>query len=214
MYEQEKWELRNAVGVRLGLKAEAVGLGLFPAFARRTVKVTQRRVRAFLEHLHLQLEKMETCEPVACNPRERESITETLRRLPLESICSKCRGHCCRAGGDHAYISSHTLKRSASYLGTSDGVIDRYISLVPKRAYAGSCIFHTARGCALPRELRSETCTRYFCSPLTKLGRSLVEFPKRPYVAVFEPAFGRKRIRIVRDPTGRDSQWDAGDPAR
>jgi len=205
MYEQEKWELRNAVGTRLGRDAQSVGLGLFTAFARRTVPMTRVRARAFQQHLQLQLEKATSTMPTHA-PRVPDRDAERLQELPLGSVCSRCRGHCCRDGGNHAYIGAGTLARVASYLGTTqDDVVAKYLSFVPKRSYADSCIFHTASGCALPRELRSDICTRYYCSSLIRLGRSLLESPSQPYIAVFEHAPGRQRIHVVHEPSSQSS---------
>jgi hypothetical protein len=41
-----------------------------------------------------------------------------------------------------------------------------YGAAIPDDTVEQSCIFHGARGCALPRELRSHTCNDYFCRPV------------------------------------------------
>ena len=48
-----------------------------------------------------------------------------------------------------------------------------YLDLVPKAAYAGSCICHGSQGCALPRSMQNESCNRHLCYPVKQLGRDL-----------------------------------------
>lgn len=87
--------------------------------------------------------------------------------------CSLCRGHCCRLGGNHAYLAKETLLR---HLGrhpddTPERVLASYMDRLPEKSFAGSCVNHGESGCALPREMRAHTCIAFTCSGLKALRR-------------------------------------------
>ena len=54
-------------------------------------------------------------------------------------------------------------------------VLAAYLARVENKTYKGSCIYHGPRGCALPREMRSGTCIRYFCAGLKDFRRELYD---------------------------------------
>ncbi|HEU5135780.1 MAG TPA: hypothetical protein VFU13_11595 [Steroidobacteraceae bacterium] len=86
----------------------------------------------------------------------------------IASACAACRGSCCRGGGDTAYIDANTIRRVRSQrpeLGPGE-LVALYENAVPGHGMDHSCIFHGDHGCALPRELRSNTCNTYFCPPM------------------------------------------------
>jgi hypothetical protein len=88
----------------------------------------------------------------------------------VATACSLCRGFCCRTGGNEAYLNPKTLARvwsEQAHLAVDD-LVAAYLDAVPEFAFAGSCIFHTERGCNLPRALRSNVCHTYECTPLRK----------------------------------------------
>jgi hypothetical protein len=82
--------------------------------------------------------------------------------------CALCRGFCCRTGGNEAYLNPKTLARvwtERAHL-TVDDLVAAYVDAVPDLAFEGSCIFHAADGCSLPRDMRSNVCHDYQCTPL------------------------------------------------
>jgi len=93
----------------------------------------------------------------------------------LDRLCSICRGGCCASGSDHAYISSASVRRLLDADGAlnPDTMLDRFLQYVPTASSAGSCINQTARGCALPRELRSDVCNVYLCDELKQYKQTL-----------------------------------------
>jgi hypothetical protein len=52
-------------------------------------------------------------------------------------------------------------------------VLAAYMGHVRNETVSGSCIFHQPGGCGLPREMRSDTCNRYFCKGLTDFQQGL-----------------------------------------
>ena len=83
----------------------------------------------------------------------------------LDQACARCRGHCCRNGGEEAYLTEDTIRR---YLHEHPGtrpldLLEAYLARVGHETFEGSCIFHGPTGCTLSREMRSDTCNGYFC---------------------------------------------------
>ncbi len=106
----------------------------------------------------------------------RESTT--LSDEMVAAACATCRGECCTAGGNHAFLRQDSITRVRARLaetGPDDaaGMLALYRSHLPQRHYHGSCVYHDESGCALPRDLRSNLCNRYHCGELTQLERVL-----------------------------------------
>ena len=89
--------------------------------------------------------------------------------------CGTCRGECCTAGGDHAFLRNDSLARVRAQHPEASEVflLESYAAHLPARHYRGSCVYHTRVGCALPRIMRSNICNRYLCGGLTQLKRAL-----------------------------------------
>ena len=104
----------------------------------------------------------------------------------LAAACKTCRGLCCRAGGDSAYIDEATVRRvRAQRSGLSDAdIVALYMNAIPERTVQQSCILHGAQGCALPRELRSHVCNDFYCRPLREWEREVARIDSRPAAIV------------------------------
>jgi len=89
----------------------------------------------------------------------------------IGSACAACRGSCCKYGGDHAYLyPDHFRRLLRDHPGKSrEELLADYQSRLPAEVYHDSCIYHTASGCALPRELRSNLCNTFLCGGLAEL---------------------------------------------
>jgi hypothetical protein len=187
MDEQQKWELRAASAARTGLDVDAIDVVVLPAYSGKTVRGREERKESLRDYLQEQLAELSKKRRFRKSaPAEAEDVALDARSL--ERLCAACRGHCCRTGGEHAYLSPRTFKRvleARPGLG-GDALIELYLDHVPARSYARSCIFHTASGCALPRELRSETCNRFFCSGIDAMKQRASAHPERAILAVFE----------------------------
>lgn len=162
MYEQEKWERRQAAARRLGLTGAAeVELVAIAALVRKTAPVSKRRRERLRAHLSSLVADLAA--PAQIEPPAKEQAP-----LGVETVCRACRGSCCRHGGDHAYLRRPQLEQ---LIGREPGrgpdhAVSSYMALVPARTYHGSCIFHSVDGCALPREMRSRTCRDFYCDGL------------------------------------------------
>lgn len=116
------------------------------------------------------------------------------------AVCGTCRGACCKAGENHAFLTRTVLSRvkAEQRIATDASLLESYLNRVPELAREGSCIYHGAQGCALPRAMRSETCNRFLCYPLKQLGR---DFSRTGYaqLAVSTVAQDEDRMLLLRE---------------
>ena len=106
------------------------------------------------------------------------AIEGSLSPAMVGAACAACRGHCCNDGGTHAFLKADSLVRvraqhAESAADDASVLVARYERHLPARHHRGSCVFHAAGGCALPRALRSNLCNRYQCDGLTRLQGAL-----------------------------------------
>jgi hypothetical protein len=95
--------------------------------------------------------------------------------VPVPAVCSSCHGACCYHGGQHAaFLDEDTIGAyAAEHPGlTANEITAAYLQHVPDLHFAGSCVFHTNRGCNLPRSMRAPICNLYECRGL-KMAREL-----------------------------------------
>jgi len=91
-----------------------------------------------------------------------------------DAFCATCKGSCCQAGAANmAYIRAPRLERTQAALGLDslEATIQHYADLLPSEHVEGSCFFHTATGCAIPRDQRSDVCNSYQCEALRSFRR-------------------------------------------
>ncbi len=135
-----------------------------PAYGGRLEPLPATRRRAFAAHLRTIVAEA-FAEPA---PRVRSTSSKTVPLAATEAACATCRGRCCAHGGEHAYLDEDTIRRVARTwpeLGAR-GVAALYRARLAKESFAGSCVFHGAQGCRLPRELRSDLCNDFYCNAL------------------------------------------------
>lgn len=171
--------LRDQVIDTFGLREpESFPLVVIPACTLGITRLPEQRRRAFRDHLSDVIGQAAV--PPAAPIREPEQVAPapvaaSRAQAALGMACSRCQGFCCEGGGDHAYLKVETIRR---YLAEHpdqrpDDVLAAYLDRVGHRTYQGSCIYHQADGCALPREMRSDLCNRHFCKALHEFQRNL-----------------------------------------
>lgn len=114
--------------------------------------------------------------------------------------CAACRGMCCRHGGDRAYVDDGVVdKIRAQRPGLDDaGIVEFLMNAIPERTVADSCILHGERGCALPRELRSDVCNNFHCRPLWEWTRKVANEGAKPTAIVVADGNGAIRATLWR----------------
>jgi hypothetical protein len=129
------------------------------------------RVRALKRHLVQSLRELR-------NAKRPERLVQRTTPEPadftaavLRAGCATCQGHCCKGGGDHAYIDERTMARVRRDNPELDAraIIGLFLARLAPVAYRGSCLFHGTDGCTLGRGLRAELCNAYYCNGLQAL---------------------------------------------
>lgn len=106
----------------------------------------------------------------------------------LAAGCAVCRGSCCQNGGTHAYLIEHTVQRYRDRHPNAKArdVVAAYWQHLLQQTYADSCVFHTAVGCALPGDMRSDTCHAFLCESLVELNRRVSQHQSKFFLAAVE----------------------------
>lgn len=147
-----------------------VATAVVPYQEKRPVPLPADRRDAFARHMRA-IAEMAFAEPA---PEADLSYREDLEAPEagyLAAACASCRGGCCEIGGDTACLSYVDVMRyrQRAPQATIEAVIEDYVSRVPAAAVEGSCVYHTQRGCALPRDLRNDQCNEFHCRALKTL---------------------------------------------
>jgi hypothetical protein len=155
-----------------------------PVNRARTTRLAATRRRAFADHLDAMLEAArDGVHASAQNVPVGVTIPGDNVHLPASTppavhaaitvACTNCRGWCCRTGSTNAWITSDTIQRVLTAHPALDAAAlrDRYLARLPTRAYADSCVYHSATGCALEASLRSDTCHTFLCDGANELVR-------------------------------------------
>jgi hypothetical protein len=160
--------LRERAAPRAGIdRVDEFPVTVTPSFRGAVVRLPRWRRRALYDHVTRIVAASDgvvaRAAPVAAEWVAGDAAGDAMARA-----CTSCRGHCCRTGGEHAYLAVDTVARyrAARPETRADDTVDAYMSHVPADTRRGSCIYHGRTGCALPREMRSDTCNRFLCDAL------------------------------------------------
>jgi hypothetical protein len=192
----------------LGADARNIPVGVVPANTRETTLLPEDASEAFLDRVRALFSSAPTDEiaPVSEDVAQ-EMISTAIAHTDdvprvLATACGTCRGECCTAGGTHAFLRPDSVPRiRAQHAELSiDVLVERYASHLPERHYRGSCVYHAATGCALPRDLRSNLCNRYVCGGITQLANALAASDGTTvFIAAADSAHLRRMARVDTD---------------
>lgn len=99
--------------------------------------------------------------------------------------CSTCRGFCCFAGRNHAFLKHSDLRRTMydKQLASVEALVSDYLSYLPEQSVEDSCLFHGSQGCGMPRRMRSDMCNMTLCPSLVNLyQKSNGQLPTQQYL--------------------------------
>jgi hypothetical protein len=165
----------GAFGLR---EPDTFPLVVIPASTAGIVNLPERRRQALRAHLNLLVSQADGL-PEAPLATGQSTSPMTARETEVGAILSKacacCKGCCCEGGGDVAYLNVETIRRyrAANPDQGAPEVLAAYLERVGDRTVEGSCIYHQADGCALPRAMRAEICNRHFCKALLEFQQDL-----------------------------------------
>ena len=159
-----------------GLSEADVELLEIPSGYSETSALTDDRIREYTEHL----QKMVREAVDALNAPSDEKVLPEGRDFELcfsedsdvqaisDRLCGMCKGGCCTRGGNTSYLSESTISRFMNDHPelSAPEIVQRYLSKLAPKTLTGACINQTKAGCALPREMRSDGCSTFYCDPL------------------------------------------------
>jgi hypothetical protein len=150
------------------------------------------RIRALKVHLLQSLRDLRAAKRKDKLVRQEAPKPSGFTATVLEAGCATCGGHCCKGGGEHAYIDERTMARVTRDNPEHDarGVIRLYLERVAPLSWRGSCLFHGADGCTLGHALRAELCNAYYCNGLRDF---LNRAPEPDRVQIVAARNGRER---------------------
>jgi len=161
---------------------QTIHIVALPKGLSNLIPLSEKRINAYLQHIIVTARDafQYISEPEA-NPinehsdiREKlDNLNKTLAENPTlhkvsDKLCAQCKGGCCTSGRDNAYLSPITMVRviENNPTMTEEEIVSLYASYISTDSIAGACINQTGTGCALPNELRSDTCNSYYCPSL------------------------------------------------
>jgi hypothetical protein len=179
-----------------------------PHFSGELVATSEARRQKLRDHLAGLIEAAEQLDAApnqaAEEPQEQDPKAPAGQdllnsgQLPvlLASACATCCGRCCMEGAEEAYLNAANIRQymDANPVAQANEIIDDYVSRIPDRTYAESCIFHGQEGCGLPRQMRSDVCNHFECNALNRIS---TEFPST----------GRTRLFLVASETEQLSRY-------
>jgi hypothetical protein len=185
---------------------EAGGVALpvimLPANTRETWPLPDDTREQFLERLRDTLNTV-FAQPVGEGDAPQSALDDTQHVSAMVArSCSTCRGECCTAGRDHAFLRAESLVRvRAQHPDQSSAtLLVQYAAHLPEQHYRGSCVYHTPTGCNLPRDLRANICNRYVCGGVSQLLTALTRGGSTEViVAAADSVHLRRMARIDRD---------------
>jgi hypothetical protein len=128
----------------------------------------RERVRALKRHLVQSLRDLRAAKRPERLAQKTAPPAAGFTATVMNAGCATCQGHCCKGGGDHAYIDGRTMYRVRRDNPDLDAaaIIGLFLGRLAQSAYRGSCLFHGPEGCTLGRALRAELCNAYYCNGL------------------------------------------------
>jgi hypothetical protein len=173
-------EAARALGVA---QDEAYPIAVVPWRPQKLVPIEDAQrseLRQFLLELLAQSPAAQSQPPAGGEDREAHAMQAAMPAdgaldTLLASVCAVCRGFCCFYGGTrHAFLDADTLRafrrRNPELDGTAAAKV--YLDFLPEQHCVGSCLYHTAAGCKLPRAMRAHICNAYECPGLKDARRA------------------------------------------
>lgn len=163
------------------LAKNSIEVVMIPTGLSQMIKLDADRIDAYRSHLQQVASEAMDADNAASIPVDQHVLAKErllqqeayLSKHPhvrdrSDQLCTLCRGGCCASGANHGFISSITIRRQldAEPQLSGEQIVQRYLGYLQEESINGACINQTDRGCALPRELRSDVCNVYFCDEL------------------------------------------------
>ena len=169
--------LEHALNDNCELSADELCAVTIPSGSLKTSPLHESRIQAYKHHLETVIrgsrdfqmsDQNEDSERSDRNSSEKIFEDAPLLRIISDRMCGMCKGGCCTAGSDSAYITPSTIRRflDAHPDSTDNDILEAYLSRLGTDSVTDACINQSPAGCVLPRSMRSDTCNEYYCNSL------------------------------------------------
>lgn len=191
--------LSRLLGEHPELNDQPMALIQLPQGVMKSTPLPQDRRKAYQRHLEEMFQQTENQSDIDDEYVEQRRVAlERLRdnnalfeaspdiEKASGGLCALCKGGCCTAGGEHAFITPITIREQleSDPSLTADALLQKYLERIPDLSSEGSCVNQTPSGCALPREMRSDVCNTFYCDPVTRLQNEWSETNPRYIYAI------------------------------
>ncbi|HEY5315761.1 MAG TPA: hypothetical protein VIK18_24745 [Pirellulales bacterium] len=177
-------------------------VAILPAYSATIANLPEKRRRRLRDRVLELIGRTVSKSPAGPVPPAPAIVPTAGQQRMLGQACALCQGRCCQNGAEHAWLQVATIRRVLAERPElrPRHVLDEYLSYLPSKTYAGSCVYHTATGCALPRSLRSDTCNNYLCDGLSELLFDLRGSGPRVLVAAATSGSTVQRSQVIAVP--------------
>jgi len=177
--------LEHALKDNHGLSIDEVCAVTIPSGSSKISPLHESRIQAYKAHLETVIkgsqdvrtsDANETSESSGRYSAEKLFENAPLLRIVSDKMCGMCKGGCCTAGRDSAYITPSTIRRflAAHPDSSDDDILEAYLSRLSPETVTDACVNQSPTGCVLPRSMRSDTCNEYYCKALEAWHESAV----------------------------------------
>lgn len=120
----------------------------------------------------------------------------------MDAGCATCQGSCCALGADTGFLVWTDIQRQRQRApeATAEQIGALFLGHLPEQSVSGSCIYHGARGCTLPRTLRNDQCNRFHCKSLKLLAEGWAAIPEPRGAVLVAADRGAPRAVATYDP--------------
>ncbi len=162
--EAHRQEAAFAIGVK---HPETYGALVVPHRNGTIKRLPSERRAAHLNLLNQFVKEIKPCDEEH-DIEQGESLAEEPPVTIAKAVCAVCGGACCHHGGDQAFLDTSAIERfiAVNHITELSNIVSAYATHLPEQSIAGSCVYHTFDGCALPRSMRANICNEYRCSGL------------------------------------------------
>ena len=171
--------VQQALETTTGLAEQDFDVVVIPSGYTDTSELSHERIQKYAEHLRKVISEAhhDVDEPTTKADQETQLLVgKTEAQFAAEPglrditnrMCGMCKGGCCTVGGNAAYITSTTIKRKKERQPSlsDEDIVQAYLSRLSVQTITNACVNQTTTGCALPTEMRSDTCNGFHCDTL------------------------------------------------
>ena len=179
-FAENEYLVQRVIDQEPDLAGAKIKVTQIPSGLQVTKPLEDERIEEYMSHIQTVVTRAEEVEDISellddqlvgtheCLLQQDQRISSNAAlEAEVGKLCSLCKGGCCAAGGNHAYIHAVTIRRLMdAHAMSSEELQAFYRDQLPEVSVVGSCINQTDSGCSLPRMYRSDVCNLYLCGAM------------------------------------------------